>query len=1168
FNEQVEAFYSKDADFNPEQKQDLFDEAFERIQKEEELNAEALAKGEIGQEKFNATQTQLEEFKKRVEEERVNLGSETDENEIDKPAENSSISDISEEDLEILGLTDETNTLDARIQELRLSEKSEEEKKEAIIQAREDFVSVLSEKTNQNKINIKYAPNEDVEADLIKENDLIFQLIEEQKDLIYSADDLDLATAIDNSNEENTSDSAFSESSINDTVSEDDFSKELEELLSNAEQDPYVNRILDEGIQAIEYDDQNASSLFGQQNELFSERERLIAKNDTEGVLEKEIEIMEVAKKANREEFDFYAQNLEASFPEEVELAKEDMVKASILRSGALMENDISKKSNYLKQAYAYESKSVKIFKSLNTANLESGGQALSVEESTIASQARDMGISPIDSVEEEITKDLDVSEFEQIDDVLREKLRYSDTQIELAKKNPEKLESVVKDWKLSIIDRELQLQSLKVEDYERNYEAKILEHNEIEKKMALTSDQNELQEMNEQADLAIRTAEVYEFYQKMALLNTEILLAKKNDVENGELELASLNASDEDYVKLQEFIENYYEEEALFTENTSSADEKSSDMDAASSNSNESMNKESQITEVIEEEQADSSSDVANEDLAENDSEQNEEDVIKTEVRESEAAVSDEEQEILTKEAMDIESNPLVQSGKEEQRDMAQADSASKSENGDVSITTEVSESLVNQTSPMPEVSEGQIDIDYSDSEEELNREERDGSNSLKTSVSGGNPNKQVEFQAAMDRDNQLIIIEEDGTERNYAYQDGDVVGMNNTINSRPFNVNNEIPSELINELFFLGEENTAAYSNADGGIPLDIEMPSGLVFQVQVGAFYKPVDPSVFAGFAPLNGQRSSSGLIRYRAGMFKIFDTANDAKNAIRAKGYDDAFVVAFLDGERIPLFEARKLLDPLTVEKYNYLARTSKAEDSGSSEKLENGTADPIDNANPIENIAGLFYTVQVGVYSKFVAKQALYNLDPLNSQRTNDEKIRYTSGIFNSFGDASVWKEDVRKKGISDAFVTAYKDGKRISLVEANSLGEKIDPSQKLDLNEFFDTDSKDEGEIWRALDEKMKASNTELKFKVKLGPYTDQVPMNEAHVILDHKDEISFNEAESNVFYYISNREMDLSEAENMKAQFINKSVKNLRIVAIENGREIQIDEAKRKLEN
>lgn len=234
---------------------------------------------------------------------------------------------------------------------------------------------------------------------------------------------------------------------------------------------------------------------------------------------------------------------------------------------------------------------------------------------------------------------------------------------------------------------------------------------------------------------------------------------------------------------------------------------------------------------------------------------------------------------------------------------------------------------------------------------------------------------------------------------------------------------------------------------------IPLGVKAPTGLVYRVQVGAFAKPIPEDLFKEFTPVTGEKLDNGITRYLAGYFGNRQKVVDAQQDIRALGYKDAFVVAYCDGKRISLAEARQLED-------QGLCKPMR-QDSIVMEVIQNAIAQlPLDTiakyktepkisdynkapgavtAIAIEEIKGLFYTVQVGVYNRPATKEQLHDINPLVTRRLENGQIRYSTGTFRSVDEARPKKAEAVEKGVSDAFITAYFNGERISLQEAKKL---------------------------------------------------------------------------------------------------------------------------------
>lgn len=429
-------------------------------------------------------------------------------------------------------------------------------------------------------------------------------------------------------------------------------------------------------------------------------------------------------------------------------------------------------------------------------------------------------------------------------------------------------------------------------------------------------------------------------------------------------------------------------------------------------------------------------------------------------------------------------------------------------SENDENSSNTEDIEIAENNESITPE---NEIEENNVVENESTNKDEIVENNTL-TNIENINIVNNVEENESIEELGNNI---ENEIEDNNTTENIDISEVNELSN----NNNDVIPTVLTTSIFNKTPANKAVYSNTNP-IPIEPKMPEGLVFKVQIGAFRNPIPQDHFKGFSPIMGEKTSSGLTRYTAGLFKEFNVANSAKTEIRSIGYQDAFVVAYLNGKRISINEARAMIQDGTTttnEESNELAINTESDTNTNPENLsEETTTDESSNTSnnvdetfeteevndgvstDVRNIEGIFFTVQVGVYSKPVSAGQLNNVTPLNSERTTNGYIRYTSGVFNTLEEANKAKSTIRDKGITDAYVTAYKNGKRVSISEAQSSNNPVQvtlPQNASNNNKDTltqDTDNLTINEI----------NDVNIEFKVKLGEYEEEVPVEDAAIFL------------------------------------------------------------------
>ncbi|NDE03535.1 MAG: hypothetical protein EB003_02620 [Flavobacteriia bacterium] len=205
---------------------------------------------------------------------------------------------------------------------------------------------------------------------------------------------------------------------------------------------------------------------------------------------------------------------------------------------------------------------------------------------------------------------------------------------------------------------------------------------------------------------------------------------------------------------------------------------------------------------------------------------------------------------------------------------------------------------------------------------------------------------------------------------------------------------------------------------ASANSPLPIGLPCPEGLVFRVQVGAFRKQVPAERFREFTPVDGTVLANGLTVYMAGYFRTSQEALQQQAVIRNLGYADAFVVAYQNCNRLSLAQGREL-----------------------EKNIPNNNVQVAQNSLFAAPGQGLYYTVQVGVYNRPLTSAAQLGLSELIEAKTAKGQYRYASGKFANIKEAKTRQQLAVAKGIKDAFIVAYYQGKRIDLAQAQLLAQ-------------------------------------------------------------------------------------------------------------------------------
>ncbi|NNM95909.1 MAG: hypothetical protein HKL88_10695, partial [Bacteroidia bacterium] len=366
-------------------------------------------------------------------------------------------------------------------------------------------------------------------------------------------------------------------------------------------------------------------------------------------------------------------------------------------------------------------------------------------------------------------------------------------------------------------------------------------------------------------------------------------------------------------------------------------------------------------------------------------------------------------------------------------------------------------------------------------------------------------------------------------------------------------------------------GELRSSPYSAAKP-IPVDAPLPSGLIYKVQVGAFRNPIPQNLFKGLNPISGERTASGLTRYTAGLFKEYNGARDAQDKIHQLGYRDAFVVAFLNGRRIPLNQAggqaanggSQIAAENTPPVHN-----NAIENTGAG-----GTTPDAAAAISVKSVQGLFYTVQVGAFQHKVPAARLYHLAPLFSYFTPNGFIRYNCGIYSSATKAADARQSIiSRTPAKDAFVVAYYNGDRIDIAKAGELLSKgsaaVPQNTDLDRMPLSNTNNnanntvKAENTTAAAITPAPNDSSGKVVFKVQVGAYSGQIPVDMANNLLKISGQGLQTHKENNgVTTYTLGSYADYTSASMLKQELIKGGFPQSFIVAYSGEKRISLKEA------
>ncbi|HKC69111.1 MAG TPA: hypothetical protein VKG26_12825, partial [Bacteroidia bacterium] len=273
-----------------------------------------------------------------------------------------------------------------------------------------------------------------------------------------------------------------------------------------------------------------------------------------------------------------------------------------------------------------------------------------------------------------------------------------------------------------------------------------------------------------------------------------------------------------------------------------------------------------------------------------------------------------------------------------------------------------------------------------------------------------------------------------------------------------------------------------------ANNNIPVNVEQPAnnttvaetqpvqsgnlatvnGMLFTIQIGVYTNNVSNGQLRNLKPIFREQLTNGNYRYTAGIYSDLELVKTDRRKVNALGINDAFVSAYLNGQRIKITDA---IDKVSADKTiqfppqqpiifpgetaapqptnntppsantNTVAENAVPGIQPFSNGVTEGPAPTADNGVKT-NDDGITFKVQIGAYSKQVPQQIAdtwlkLKTWPIKYIVVNNLYL-YTVGSFTEARFAEKLKAEVIALGMTDAFITVFKDGKKLYGTEAQT----------------------------------------------------------------------------------------------------------------------------------
>lgn len=329
------------------------------------------------------------------------------------------------------------------------------------------------------------------------------------------------------------------------------------------------------------------------------------------------------------------------------------------------------------------------------------------------------------------------------------------------------------------------------------------------------------------------------------------------------------------------------------------------------------------------------------------------------------------------------------------------------------------------------------------------------------------------------------------------------------------------EMTDEMIYEAYQRYMDTTGMFADTESRLIAAEKRPKKKTYRVQVGSFTEAIDVDLvdkFLSIPDVEIKAYGDSLTVIAVGNYDNLPEALKRKIQLTKEGYDAAIVV--------------------TEEENGMLVSVG---DEANNMAVENVTSN-------IENNNDLIFRVQLGAFSKKLPKSSFNGLKNIMEIKADDGLYKYLyTQSYKTMEDAASKKLDLAVDyGVKDAFIVAYKGGKRIPLTQAGVKTSAQESDIRSVQNKSYNKES--------------------IRFKVQVGLYKNQLPTEVLSKFLEIGN-IDSKSIENELTRYTAGDFKTLDEAESFKKELLEKGLGGSFVIALHEEELIPVNKAQEILE-